>query len=78
MFVQKLLQIIQSYFEYFKTFLGYHFFVKVFYRFIKLEAAGLSGQRWGFECGRPGFKSLTRTTECICPRCSQGQIHHAL
>ena len=32
------------------------------------EAAWLSGQSWGFEYGRPGFKSPTRTTEWICPR----------
>ena len=27
------------------------------------KAVWLSGQSWGFECGRPGFKSPTRTTE---------------
>ena len=32
------------------------------------EAAWLSGQSWRFECGRPGFKSPTRTTEWICPQ----------
>ena len=42
------------------------------------EAAWLSGQSWGFECGRPGFKSPTRTTEWICPRWSQEQIHNVL
>ena len=28
-----------------------------------MEGARLSGQSWGFECERPGFKSPTRTTE---------------
>ena len=27
--------------------------------FIKEKAAWLSGQSWGFECRRPGFKSQT-------------------
>ena len=27
------------------------------------EAAWLAGQSWGFECGRPGLKSPTQTTE---------------
>ena len=45
---------------------------------LSVEAAWLSGQSRGFEYGRPGFKSPTRTTEWICPRWSQGQIHHAL
>ena len=28
------------------------------------EAAWLSGQSWGFEYGRPGFKSPTGRQEC--------------
>ena len=40
------------------------------------EAAWLGSQSWGFECGRPGIKSPTRTTKWIFPRWSQGQIHH--
>ena len=45
---------------------------------LSVEAAWVSGQSWGFECGRSGFKSPTRTTEWIYPRWSQGQLHHAL
>ena len=40
-----------------------------------MMAAWLSGQSWAFECRRPGFKTLTRTTEWICLRWYLGQIH---
>ena len=32
------------------------------------KAAWLSGQSWGFEYGKPGFKFPTWTTEWIWPR----------
>ena len=41
-------------------------------------AAWLSGQSWGFECGKAGLKPHTQTTKRICPRWSQGQTHHTL